>query len=102
MAVFNPGDKHETAEGKIEVTVSPNSPIGVGTHRFQLVVVDNDGNESAPSIAEVLVRDLQKPTAKLEIQPRSVEFGKSFALVGSESSDIAPGTIKKFIWTRLD
>ena len=102
MAVFNPGDKHETAEGKIEVTVSAGDPIRVGTHRFSLVVVDNDGNESLPSIAEVLVRDLQKPTAKLEIQPKSVEFGKSFVLVGTESSDIAPGTIKKFIWTRLD
>lgn len=102
MAVFNPGDKQETADGKIEVTVTAANPIKVGTHRFQLVVVDNDGNESEPSIAEVLVTDLQRPTAKLEIQPKSVEFGKSFVLVGTGSSDVGSGTIKRFIWTRLD
>lgn len=102
MAVFNPGDKQETADPKIEVTVSQANPIKVGTHRFQLVVVDNEGNESAAAIAEVLVRDLERPTAKLEIQPKSVEFGKSFVLLGSDSSDVPPGTIKRFIWTRLD
>ena len=102
MAVFNPGDRQETAESKIEVTVNQANPIKVGTHRFQLVVVDNEGNESEPAIAEVLVKDLQKPTAKLEIQPKSVEFGKSFVLVGTDSSDVAPGTIKTFRWTRLD
>ena len=102
MAVFNPGDKQETPDSKVEVTVSANNPIKVGVHRFQLVVIDNDGNESAPQTAEVLVRDLERPTAKLEILPKSVEFGKSFVLVGSDSSDVAPGTIKTFRWTRLD
>jgi hypothetical protein len=102
MAVFNPGDRQETAESKIEVTVTANNPIKVGVHRFQLVVIDNDGNESAPQIAEVLVRDLERPTAKLEILPKSVEFGKSFVLVADGSSDVPPGTIKRFVFTRLD
>ena len=102
MAVFNPGDKLETAESKIEVTVGGNNTIPVGVHTFQLVVIDNEGNESAAATAQVLVRDLAKPTAKLDIRPNSVEFGKSFVLVGTDSSDVAPGTIKKFIWTRLD
>ncbi|HJZ81615.1 MAG TPA: hypothetical protein VKD91_14765 [Pyrinomonadaceae bacterium] len=102
MAVFNPGDKQETQEPKIEVTVTAANPIKVGTHRFQLIVVDDDDNESLPMIAEILVRDLELPTAVLEIQPKSVEFGKSFTLVGVNSSDVPPGSIKKFIWQRLD
>jgi hypothetical protein len=102
MAVFNEGERQETSEPKIEVTVTAASPIKVGTHRFQLIVVDDDDNESAPSIAEVVIRDLALPTAVLEIQPKSVEFGKSFVLTADRSSDIPPGSIKKYIWTRLD
>jgi hypothetical protein len=102
MAVFNAGEKQETQESKIEVTVTATSPIKVGTHRFQLIVVDDDDNESAAAIAEVVITDLELPTAVLEIQPKSVEFGKSFTLVGSNSSDVAPGTIRKYIWQRLD
>jgi hypothetical protein len=103
MAVFNVGDKpQETDVPQIEVTVTPNSPIPVGTHRFQLIVVDNDDNSSIAAVAEVLVRDLARPTAKIEVRPKSVEFGKSFLLFGGDSSDIAPGTIKRYFWARLD
>jgi len=102
MAVFNIGDKQETAEPQIEVTVTVGDPLKVGTHRFQLIVVDDDGNESAPAIAEIVIRDLELPTAVLQIQPKSVEFGKSFTLLGENSSDVGSGSIKKYIWQRLD
>lgn len=104
MAVFNAGDKQETDSNtpQIEVTVTPANPIPVGVHRFQLVVVDNDDNASAPATVEVLVKALDVPTAKLEIRPKTVEFGKSFVLFGGDSSDIPPGKIKKYIWQRLD
>ena len=100
MATFKPGVPVVTAEPTIEVTVTPDAPLPVGRHRFQLVVVDDSGNESAPSIAEVIVRDAQKPTAVLDA-PRDVNSGSSFQLSGARSSDIG-GKIVKYIWTRLD
>src|SRR5262245_48011773 len=102
MAVFNIGEKQETTVPKVEVTVGEGDPLKVGSHKFQLIVVDNDGNESAPAIAEIIIRDLELPTAVLEVQPKSVEFGKSFTLSGESSSDVGSGTIVKYIWQRLD
>ena len=101
MAEFRPGQPIETDVPTVEVTVTPGAPLPVGRHRFQLVVVDDSGNQSEPSVAEVIVRDRQKPTAVLDV-PAAVDFGSSFRLSGSRSSDVAPGKIVKFIWTRLD
>ena len=100
MATFKPGVPVVTAEPTIEVTVTPDAPLPVGRHRFQLVVVDDSGNESAPSVAEVIVRDAQKPTAVLDA-PRDVNSGSNFQLSGARSSDIG-GKIVKYVWTRLD
>ena len=36
MAVFNPGDKQETAEPQIEVTVTADNPLKVGTHKISV------------------------------------------------------------------
>ena len=101
MPDFKPGQPVETDAPDVEVTVSPNAPLTAGRHRFQLVVVDDSGNRSEPSITEVIVRDTTKPTAVLDA-PREVDLGRSFQLSGRRSSDIAPGRIVKYIWTRLD
>ena|SRR6185295_7600975 len=100
MATFVPGQDIRTPDPTIEVTVTPQSPLPPGRHRFQLVVIDDSGIQSEPSIAEVIVIDDQKPTAVLDA-PRSVPFGKSFTLSGARSSDIAPGRVAAYVWTRL-
>ena len=102
MPTFNVGQQHDTSEPQILVEVTPNAPLPVGTHRFQLVVVDNEGLESLAAIAEVLVRDLGRPTAKIEVRPKVVEQGKNFLLFGGDSVDVPPGVIKSWKWTRLD
>ena len=101
MPEFRPGQSVETDAPDVEVTVLPNAPLPAGRHRFQLVVVDDSGNRSEPSTTEVIVRDTTKPTAVLDA-PREVDLGRSFQLSGRRSSDIAPGRIVKYIWTRLD
>ena len=101
MPEFRTGQPVETDASDVEVTVSPNAPLPAGRHRFQLVVVDDSGNRSEPSITEVIVRDTTKPTAVIDA-PREVDLGRSFQLSGKRSSDIAPGRIVKYIWTRLD
>jgi hypothetical protein len=101
MAEFKIGDPQETDNPVIEVTVGPNSSLSVGTHRFQLVVVDNDGNASEPAFAEMLVKAIDRPTARIEALPGTVEFGKTFTLSGRGSTDIPPGKIAKYIWTRI-
>ena len=63
MATFVPGQDIRTPDPTIEVTVTPQSPLPPGRHRFQLVVIDDTGIQSEPSIAEVIVIDDQKPTA---------------------------------------
>ena len=100
MAEFVPGQPVRTTESTIEVTVTTTSPLPPGKHRFELVVVDDSGNQSEPAIAEVIVVDQQRPTAVLDA-PRSVPFGSSFKLSGVRSSDLPPGKIVSYQWTRL-
>lgn len=98
MAIFQPGQPVETTEPVVEVTVTPEAPLATGRHRFQLVVVDDAGNVSDPDVAEVIVRDTQRPTAVLTA-PEQVEFGRSFVLDGRRSSDVPPGRVVRFVWT---
>ena len=100
MAEFRAGQPVVTDTPEVEVTVAANAPLPAGRHRFQLVVEDDSGNISGPSISEVIVRDTQKPTAVLDA-PREVELGRSFQLSGRRSSDIG-GRIVRYTWTRLD
>ena len=100
MAEFRVGQAVVTDNPEVEVTVAPNAPLPPGCHRFQLVVTDDSGNASDPSVAEIIVRDTQKPTAVLDA-PREVEIGRSFQLSGRRSSDVG-GRIVRYTWTRLD
>jgi hypothetical protein len=97
MATFVPGQTIATPDSSIEVTVSPTAPLAPGRHRFQLIVVDDSGNESEPTVAEVIVVDDKKPTAVLDA-PARVSFGASFKLSGARSADLPPGRIREFRW----
>jgi hypothetical protein len=99
MAEFRPNQPIETDTSDIEVTVSPASPLPVGRHQFQLVVVDDSGNQSEPAVFEVIVRDTSKPTAVID-GPRAVDAGSSFQLSGRRSTDVG-GRIVKYRWTLL-
>jgi hypothetical protein len=101
MPNFVVGTPQETQQPSVEVTVNPQTPLPVGRHRFQLVVVDDAGNASRPDIVEVIVKDSKNPTAVLKVPPQ-VEFGQSFLLDGRGSSDVPPGRVVKFIWTMLE
>jgi hypothetical protein len=95
MPVFKIGDTNTTTIPTIAV-----DQLEVGRHVFQLVVEDDGGNQSDKATIEVIVRDTQRPTAILEaVAP--VEAGQSFNLDGRRSSDVPPGKVLKWIWTRL-
>jgi hypothetical protein len=100
MAEFRIGERIETTDNRIEVTVNPKSPLTVGEHTFQLVVIDDDGNESEPFTTRVFIKALDRPTAHAVALPAEVEFGKPFVLSGAGSRDIS-GKIVKYIWTRM-
>ena len=57
MPEFRAGQPVVTNTPDVEVTVAANAPLPAGRHRFQLVVEDDSGNSSDPSITEVIVRD---------------------------------------------
>lgn len=101
MPFFDIGQTTETNEPAIEVTASAEHPLAPGRHVFQLVVEDDSGNRSAPDTVEIIVRDTQAPTAVLRA-PGQVEFGRSFNLDARESSDVAPGKVVRFIWTKVE
>jgi len=100
MATFVTGQPVSTQDPSVEVTVTPTAPLPPGAHRFQLVVVDDSGNQSEPAVVEVVVIDNQRPTAVLDA-PRTVPFGSSFKLSGTRSTDLAPGRIVAYNWLRL-
>ena len=98
MAEFVIGAVVETAEPTVEVTVSPNRPLGVGRHTFQLIVVDDSGNISAPDQVVVIVADQDAPTAVISA-PEVVPTGRSFTLDGRRSFDVGGGRVVSFRWT---
>jgi hypothetical protein len=101
MAEFIIGKPVELDRPNVEVTVNTDAPLPVGRHKFQLIVEDDSANQSLPDEVEIIVRDTQRPTAVISA-PAQVEFGQSFTISGKGSSDVAPGKVVKYIWTRLD
>lgn len=100
MPKFVVGTPVETTVPTVEVTVDAQTPLPIGKHKFQLVVVDESGNQSLPDTVELVVRDSINPTAILRA-PSQVEFGRSFILDGRASSDVPPGKVLKWIFTLL-
>src|SRR5262245_45257093 len=100
MAEFVVNQDVATEEPTVEVTVSPERPLRVGRHRFQLVVIDDSGNKSVADRVEVVVADTAAPTAVLSA-PDVVPVGKSFELDGSRSFDAGGGRLTRYVWTYL-
>lgn len=98
MAEFRPGVDIKTDTPTVEVTVSPNNPLPLGRHVFRLVVMDDSNNASVPDNIEVMVIDIEKPTAVLKADP-TVPFGRSFKLDGSASFDVGGGKVTTWLWT---
>jgi hypothetical protein len=90
----------------VPVDVTQTDALPLGANRFQLVVVDDSGNESAPAVLDVIVRDTTKPTAVLDVVDSAgrrvdpvVTFGQSFTLSGARSADLPPGKIIQYRFT---
>ena len=89
-----------TNQPTVEVTLTPAKPMPLGRHQFRLIVIDDAGNKSIGDVREVLVADLENPTAVLGA-PTVVGFGRSFPLDGSKSFDVGGGRVVQYVWTYL-
>ena len=76
-------------------------PLPEGVHGFQLTVVDDSGNESAPALRSVRVigPDREPPVAVLSA-PANVGFGRGFELSAVGSKD-ARGEVVRYEWIRV-
>jgi len=108
MTQFTPNQPVNQADPTVKVEMSAANQLPVGSNRFQLVVVDDEGNASAPVVFEVIVIAPKIPTAVLEMVDANggrlnpqVEAGKPFILSAAKSSDVAPGKIVEYRFTLL-
>jgi hypothetical protein len=89
----------ETDQAVITVEIDPAKPLPRGRQIYELVVVDDSGNVSAPDRIIVIVADRERPTAVLQ-GPSIADIGKAFDLNGTKSFDIG-GSIKVYRFTYL-
>ncbi len=87
-------------DATLTITIDRRNPLPIGTHVFQLQVVDDSGNKSNLDQRPVVILDSQAPTAVLRA-PKSVAYGQEIVLSGEESSDAGGGKIVKYIFTLL-
>jgi hypothetical protein len=90
----------DAPDAALNIAAEPRAPLKTGTYTFQLVVVDDAKNQSAPATFSVTVVDDTAPTAVIT-GPERIPFGKAFALSGERSSDAGDGKIVRFIWTLI-
>jgi hypothetical protein len=110
MATFTKNVPITQPAPTITVDVTATAPLPLGVNRFQLVVIDNAGNESAPVTIDIVVRDTGRPTAVLDlvnaagaiVTPPNVAFGQSFTLSGRRSTDTGGGTVAQYRFTLID
>jgi len=104
---FQSAGEVKTKDTLLKVAVSPDNPLSIGPHVFELEVLDNAGNRSVPVRVQLVVRDSQAPTAVLNVADEQgrvltepvVELGASFMLTAKGSVDAAPGTgIESYTW----
>ena len=108
MPEFKPNVPVVQTDPLVRVDVDKNKPMPPGRYRFELVVIDDAGNESEPAQIDVIVKDTARPTAVLDmvnadkvvIKPL-ISVGESFILSGLRSSDVEPGKIKSYRFTLL-
>ncbi|RII30610.1 MAG: hypothetical protein CXR30_06400 [Geobacter sp.] len=90
-----------TTSPTLNVVISPDQPLPLGSHAFRLEVVDTSGNVSSPATVSVTAVDQSAPTAVLSA-PTLVPYGQGFILDGRKSFDVGGGTIATYRWTSLD
>lgn len=100
MAEFVVNKDVETDTPNVEVTITPNTALKPGRHRYRLIVVDDSGNKSAPDEVVVIIADNDAPTAVISA-PTSVGVGAAFELDGRRSFDTGGGKIVRYVWTYL-
>ncbi len=100
MAVFKIGTTVQSETPDILFEIDPASPLPIGSHHIQLVVLDDSNNESVPFIFAFQVMDLQKPNAIIT-GPSQVDFKQNFTLSGAKSSDVG-GKVVLYRWTLND
>lgn len=66
MPKFEISNELITDNPSIEVTITPESTLAPGKHRFQLIVTDSSGNTSEPDTVEVIIIDDKRPTAIID------------------------------------
>lgn len=86
----------ETQDAQLKININAQQPLAPGAYTFELVVVDDSGNQSQPTRARVVVRDNTAPTAVLTA-PQAVDIGKPITLDASRSTDIG-GKVVSYIW----
>ena len=106
------GRQVETVDSNIPMSIflSGVVELAVGQHQFELVVTDDSGNESAPAILTVIVVDIVRPTAVIEIRDATgrpinngqAPLGENFILDGSQSADAGGGRVVRYSWTVVD
>ena len=101
----------KTKDSVLNVSVSPDNPLPIGRHIFELEVIDKAGNRSVPARVQLVVRDSQAPTAVLNVTDEQgrilpeavIEMGAGFVLNAKGSQDVAPGTgIESYTWRLLE
>ncbi len=110
MAVFSKNKPVTLDTPDVKVEIGNGEKLELGANRFQLVVVDDAGNESEPVYIEVILLDAAKPTAVIDVldekgnrlETRQVREGQAFSLSGARSSDVAPGKVVKYRFTWVD
>ena len=71
--------------------------LGIGVYQVSLVVIDDSGNESAPTSVQIHVIDTTAPTAVLD-GPGSVVTGTAIHLTAFKSFDVG-GSVVQYRWT---
>jgi hypothetical protein len=90
----------DAPDATLVITIDERQPLPVGTHTFQLEVLDDSGNRSQPAQFRVIIFDDQAPTAVIT-GPERVPSGEQFTLSGAESRDVGGGVITRYIWTLI-
>ncbi|NCP65683.1 MAG: hypothetical protein GW763_12840 [Paraglaciecola sp.] len=83
----------------LQITHNEAGALRPGVYEFQLVVTDDSGNVSAPTVSRVVVVDDKRPTAVLDA-PTTVGFADDITLSAKRSVDIG-GKITSYEWTLL-
>ena len=94
------GRAAEVTTTSFPVPADARNPLKPGNHVFELVAVDEAGNESKPARTTVTVNavDSTPPVAAIA-GPREITEGDALTLDASRSRDAAGGTIEVYRWT---